>query len=73
MSDKNKKIMLHRKKFAEKVLDLCREQKITLSELALFTRIDYNRLKRILECDICPSLEEASTILAVLSHPLIIS
>lgn len=65
--------MLHRKNFAKLILTLRQEQKISLHDLAMFTRIEYMRMKRIEEAEVCPSLEEAATICNVLSHPLIMS
>lgn len=64
--------MLHRKKFAQIVLDLQREEQMKPYILAMLSRIEIQRLKRILEAEVVPTIEEASAIVGVFGKQLVI-
>lgn len=64
--------MLHRKKFAQVVLHLQQQENISASMLAMLSRIEIMRLKRIVEGEVSPTLEEASAIVHVFGKELII-
>lgn len=64
--------MLHRRKFTDIVVALQKEEEIHLHMLAMLSRVDYMRLKRIIENEVVPNIEEASSILQVFNKSLII-
>lgn len=64
--------MLHRKKFAQVILHLQQQENISADMLAMLSRIELMRLKRIVEGEVSPTLEEASAIVHVFGKELII-
>ena len=64
--------MLHRKKFAQVILHLQQQENISAPMLAMLSRIELMRLKRIVEGEVSPTLEEASAIVHVFGKELII-
>lgn len=64
--------MLHRRKFAAIIVDLQRTEDMKPYQLAMLTRIELQRLKRITEGEVSPTLEEASAIVNVFGKQLII-
>ena len=64
--------MLHRNKFAKIVLHLSQEENMPPHMLAMLARIELMRLKRIIEGEVSPTLEEASAIVHVFGKELII-
>ena len=64
--------MLHRKKFAQVILHLQQQENISVHMLAMLSRIEIMRLKRIVEGEVSPTLEEASAIVHVFGKELII-
>lgn len=64
--------MLHRKKFAQVILHLQQQENISAHMLAMLSRIELMRLKRIVEGEVSPTLEEASAIVHVFGKELII-
>lgn len=64
--------MLHRKKFAQVVLHLQQQENISAHMLSMLSRIEIMRLKRIVEGEVSPTLEEASAIVHVFGKELII-
>ncbi len=64
--------MLHRKKFAQVILNLQQQENISAHMLSMLSRIEIMRLKRIVEGEVSPTLEEASAIVHVFGKELII-